>query len=201
MHPYFRQGNAHHIVDAARVFGAVGSFWQKGATGVRPCGRTLFSVRPRESGARRPRALISLSLVVPAQTRAGGGTTAERCVHVIIMLRPRRLTRSLCSPVHFSNSPRPSMRSHKSSSHNEIVPSSLLGRGGSPVFRFPHRPSIEGDGAPTRRSARIAPGDVRLRPDHGARLWCVQRCTRASRRANAASWLIAFDGGRTGPAP
>ncbi len=76
-----------------------------------------------------------------------------------------------------------------------------LGAGVRPSSAFLTAPQIEGDGAPTRRSAWITPGDVRLRPDHGARLWCVQRCTRASRRANAASWLIVFDGGRTGPAP
>ena len=73
------------------------------------------------------------------------------------------------------------------SSQTEIVPCCFAGRGGSPVLPLFFRPPIEGDGAPTRRSARIAPGDVRQRPDHDARLCCAQRCTRAYRRANAAS--------------
>jgi hypothetical protein len=69
----------------------------------------------------------------------------------------------------------------------------LLGAGVRPSSSLFLPPHVEGDGAPTRRSARMAPGDVRLRPDHGAK-----RRTRASRRANAVSSARAYQ--RANPA-
>ena len=131
----------------------------------------LFSARWVRFGKRNLRSRVLSS-------PRSAGTTVERCVqrdrhaspaafHLFTFQIARSLGRLPVNRVKLRSSP-----------------VALLGRGGSPVFLSSI--SLEGDGAPTRRSARIAPGDVRQRPDHDARL-SAQRCTRAYRRANAAS--------------
>ena len=61
-----------------------------------------------------------------------------------------------------------------------------LGQGVAVTSSLPSPSKIEGDGAPTRRSARITPGGLSgLRRTVGA-----LSCTRALRRANAASWPL-----------
>ena len=89
--------------------------------------------------------------------------------------------------------------SMRATSQKKIGPCLRLWARGSPAFFSSVSLEIEGDGAPTRRMARIAPGGV-------SGLLRTMRCTLSVHPAPCGAptrhlGLYAFDRGRTGPAP